>query len=88
MEVFAAFLICSVALLGMALGAIFSGRTIKGSCGGLGNLRDELGRPLCECGTNEGSACARDGRITFLPVPGGPPLDIDTPEDQMEAAPA
>ena len=74
MELFAAFLIFSLVMLGMSLGVIFSGRTIKGSCGGLGNLRDERGRPLCECGSSSGSLCERDSRITFLHDPSAPEL--------------
>lgn len=41
METFAlAFVILMLAVLGMSLGVIFSGRTIKGSCGGLNALSD------------------------------------------------
>lgn len=44
---FAAFALVMVA---MAVGVIFSHRTIKGSCGGLGALAAKVGVPLCECG--------------------------------------
>ncbi|MEM6497848.1 MAG: (Na+)-NQR maturation NqrM, partial [Pseudomonadota bacterium] len=41
METFAlAFIILMLAVLGMSLGVIISGRTIKGSCGGLNALSD------------------------------------------------
>ena len=33
-----AFSVTALAVAGMAVGAIFSGRTIKGSCGGIGNI--------------------------------------------------
>ncbi len=46
--VFAALAVFLLAVLGMALGAIFGKRCIRGSCGGLSGMRDESGRPLCE----------------------------------------
>lgn len=73
-----AFLIFAFVMLGMALGVIFSGRAIKGSCGGLGNMRDELGRPMCECGVSAGSICTRNGEATFQP-------GADSPEPVAEA---
>lgn len=33
-----AFTVMAIAVAGMAVGAIFTGRTIKGSCGGIGNV--------------------------------------------------
>ena len=33
-----AFTVMALAVAGMAVGAIVSGRTIKGSCGGIGNI--------------------------------------------------
>ena len=42
-------------MAGMAVGVIFSNRRIKGSCGGLSTMSDELGEPLCECGAAPGS---------------------------------
>lgn len=33
-----AFSVMILAVAGMAVGAIFTGRTIKGSCGGIGNI--------------------------------------------------
>lgn len=35
-----AFALLMIVMLGMALGVIFSGRTIKGSCGGLNAISD------------------------------------------------
>jgi len=37
-----------VAILGMAVGVIFSDRRIKGSCGGLSGLQDAVGNPICD----------------------------------------
>ncbi|MBX3427090.1 MAG: (Na+)-NQR maturation NqrM [Pirellulales bacterium] len=46
-----------LALTGMAIGVILSDRRIKGSCGGMANLRDEHGRPMCEGCTNPSPDC-------------------------------
>ena len=46
--ILAALTVFLLAVLGMALGAIFGRRCIRGSCGGLSGMRDESGRPLCE----------------------------------------
>jgi hypothetical protein len=59
----AALLVFALVIAGMAVGVIFSGRRIKGSCGGLSTMSDELGQPLCECGAPPGS-CAEGGRGT------------------------
>lgn len=37
----------------MAIGAIVQGKCLKGTCGGLNQMRDESGAPICE-------ACAPD----------------------------
>lgn len=59
MEVFlAAFLAFGLIVAAMAVGVIFSNRRLKGSCGGLGSMTDEHGRPLCECGVLPGT-CGR-----------------------------
>jgi hypothetical protein len=42
----------AVAMAAMAIGVIVSNRCIKGSCGGLANLRDENGKSLCESCSN------------------------------------
>ncbi|MAT69375.1 MAG: hypothetical protein CMJ58_07585 [Planctomycetaceae bacterium] len=49
--------VVALALLGMAIGVIISGRCIKGSCGGLANLRDSQGRSMCEACTNPSPEC-------------------------------
>ena len=64
----AAFAICALVMVGMAVGVIFGNIRIKGTCGGLGAMKDDLGRPMCECGSREGEACGRSG-------------DNDGPED-------
>ena len=48
-ELLVAFLIFGLVMAAMAVGVIFSNRTIKGSCGGLGSLAAKVGLPLCEC---------------------------------------
>ena len=49
-----ALFVFGLALFGMSVGAIFGKRCfIKGSCGGLGGLRDEDGKPVCAaCGSH------------------------------------
>tara|TARA_Y100000588_G_C14072492_1_gene846399 strand:+ start:613 stop:846 length:234 start_codon:yes stop_codon:yes gene_type:complete len=53
------FVIFAVVMIGMAVGVIFSNRQIKGSCGGLNTMRDDLGRSMCECGLAPGE-CSGD----------------------------
>ena len=52
----AAFVVFVLVMAGMALGVIFSDRTIKGSCGGLNALGGDSGEPGCACG-GEPYAC-------------------------------
>ncbi len=56
---FSVFVIFGVVMIGMAVGVIFSNRQIKGSCGGLNAMQDDLGRPMCECGLAPGE-CSGD----------------------------
>jgi len=42
------FVVFALSLTGMAIGVIVSNKRIKGSCGGLGNLRDAQGKSFCE----------------------------------------
>ena len=48
----------AVAMLLMAVGVIFSNRRIRGSCGGLANMRDENGRVMCDACTSPSEDCA------------------------------
>ena len=59
-ELIAAFAVFGLVIVGMAVGVIFKGRRIQGSCGGLNNMSDDFGRPMCECGAEPGS-CGGDG---------------------------
>ena len=65
---FPALVIFAIVMTGMAVGVIVSNRSIKGSCGGLGALRDELGGPMCECGATEGETCGRDDGLEYAAV--------------------
>ena len=47
----------AVAIAGMAIGAILSNRRLRGSCGGLANLRDSQGKTLCEACTDPSPDC-------------------------------
>ena len=58
-------------IAGMAVGVIFSNRSIKGSCGGLSAMSDELGQPLCECGAPPGS-CSDDDELSSQSGAAGP----------------
>lgn len=49
----------AIALIGMAVGVIFSNRQIKGSCGGLNNFRDSVGNPICDGCSNPSPTCSR-----------------------------
>ncbi|MEC9379414.1 MAG: (Na+)-NQR maturation NqrM, partial [Candidatus Latescibacterota bacterium] len=40
----------------MAIGVIVSNRRIAGSCGGLANMQDRFGEPMCECGAKPGES--------------------------------
>jgi hypothetical protein len=50
-------IIVALAVLGLALGVVFRRRPIRGSCGGLANLRDEHGRPMCESCDHPSADC-------------------------------
>lgn len=37
-----------VAIIAMSVGVWVKGKCLKGTCGGLNQMRDESGRPICE----------------------------------------
>ena len=45
--ILASVVIFSLALAGMSIGVILGNRKLKGSCGGLANMKDDQGNPLC-----------------------------------------
>ena len=47
----------AVVIAGMAIGVILSNRRLRGSCGGLANLRDAQGKTLCEACTDPSPDC-------------------------------
>lgn len=49
--------ILAITLAAMAVGVIFSNRRIKGSCGGLANMRDSQGNTLCEACEHPSPEC-------------------------------
>ena len=49
----------AVALCGMAIGVMVSGRRIKGSCGGLSSFKDRDGNSVCEACSNPSPDCSR-----------------------------
>ncbi len=51
------FVVFAIAILGMAIGVILSNRRLRGSCGGLANLRDSQGNTLCEGCSNPLPEC-------------------------------
>ncbi len=53
----------AVAIAGLAAGVIFSNRRLKGSCGGLANMRDSKGDVMCHACSDPRPECAglRDG---------------------------
>jgi len=50
----------AIAIAGMAIGVIVSNRRLRGSCGGLSNMRDKTGNPACELCTNPSPSCSGD----------------------------
>ena len=55
--VLAAIGIFALAIVGMAVGVIFSNRSIKGSCGGLANMPGSDGKSICELCTVPAEEC-------------------------------
>ena len=52
----------AVVIAGMAIGVILSNRRLRGSCGGLVNLRDSRGKTLCEACTDPSPECQGEHR--------------------------
>lgn len=48
----------AAAMLGMAVGVLFSNRRLRGSCGGLSNMKDSEGRSICDACTNPSETCS------------------------------
>jgi len=68
-----AFVIIGIVMVGMAVGVLFRNKPLQGTCGGLGNMRDESGLPMCDCGAAPGDSCAgEDGAeaVVFTPEAG------------------
>lgn len=50
----------AIAMTGMAVGVLLGRRALRGSCGGLANLRDEHGQVMCEICTTPSETCSGD----------------------------
>lgn len=48
----------AIAIAGMAVGVILSNRRLRGSCGGLSNMKDKTGNPACELCSNPSPSCS------------------------------
>ena len=69
MQIFAAvFAVFALVMLAMSVGVIFTGRFIRGSCGGLANQGDEAGEGECVCGASLGGRCRRKDNAVFVPA--------------------
>ena len=56
-ELIIAFLIIGLAFAGLSIGLILRNQSIKGSCGGMGNLQDGSS---CEiCGATDPNSCSK-----------------------------
>lgn len=60
-------LVFIVALAGMAIGVIISNRRLKGSCGGLANMKDARGNTICDACTNPSPDCAGEPTESTVP---------------------
>ena len=71
-EVIAALSIFAIALSGMAVGVIFSNKRLKGSCGGLANLKDQHGEVTCAICGDPSESCKgeEDGKAREAAVTG------------------
>lgn len=48
-----------VAFIGLAVGVIIANKRLHGSCGGLANMKDEHGKPMCMACENPAPDCQR-----------------------------
>jgi len=53
-------IVVALAVLGLAVGVILRNRPIRGSCGGLANLRDNDGNLMCEACDHPTPDCSGD----------------------------
>lgn len=67
----AAFVAFALVMAAMAVGVIFSNRSIKGSCGGLSSMSDRYGQPMCECGAKPGTCGEEDKKSLDMVVMSG-----------------
>ncbi len=51
------FVVFGIAMFGMAIGYLLKRKCIQGSCGGLGAMKDDQGKPLCESCTSPSPEC-------------------------------
>ena len=66
-ELILSFLIIAFAFTGLAVGLIFKNQPIKGSCGGMANLKDGS---TCEiCGRSDPENCRDSVSYTHLTLP-------------------
>ncbi len=54
------FAVFALAVTAMSVGVILSNRCIQGSCGGLANLRDADGNPMCDGCTSRSEDCENE----------------------------
>ncbi|MFQ5732680.1 MAG: (Na+)-NQR maturation NqrM [Planctomycetaceae bacterium] len=63
-EFLIAFAVFALAVAGMAIGVILNRKRLKGTCGGLANLRDERGNSLCDACTSPSPECRGENAAT------------------------
>jgi len=55
---FLAGIVFALVMAGMAVGVIVSNRRLKGSCGGLANMKDSQGNTICDACTKPSPDCS------------------------------
>jgi hypothetical protein len=53
-------IVTALAVLGLAAGVVIRNRPLRGSCGGLANLRDQVGNLTCEACDHPSPDCTED----------------------------